>query len=80
MVRKQVYITEQEERQLKKYARKRRVTQAFLIRDALGRYFSERPEGYANPLDAIIGIGKGGPKDGAINHDHYLYGVPKKQP
>jgi AbrB family looped-hinge helix DNA binding protein len=27
-----------------------------------------------NPLLKIIGIGKGGPKDGGVNHDKYLYG------
>ncbi len=27
-----------------------------------------------NPLYGVIGIGKGGPPDGAENHDKYLYG------
>lgn len=27
-----------------------------------------------NPLLKIIGIGKGGPEDGGVNHDKYLYG------
>lgn len=27
-----------------------------------------------NPLYGIIGIAKGGPSDGAENHDKYLYG------
>ena len=31
-----------------------------------------------NPLEAIIGMCKGGPVDGAENHDHYLYGAPKR--
>ncbi|MBI3922638.1 MAG: hypothetical protein HY318_14545 [Armatimonadetes bacterium] len=27
-----------------------------------------------NPLYGLIGLGKGGPPDGAENHDQYLYG------
>ena len=27
-----------------------------------------------DPLDAVIGICKGGPRDGAQNHDKYIYG------
>lgn len=30
-----------------------------------------------DPLDAVIGIGEG-PTDGAEQHDHYIYGWPKK--
>ena len=29
-----------------------------------------------DPLDKVIGIRKGGPKDGAQNHDKYIYGDP----
>jgi predicted DNA-binding antitoxin AbrB/MazE fold protein len=29
-----------------------------------------------DPLDAVIGICKGGPRDGADNHDKYIYGDP----
>jgi bifunctional DNA-binding transcriptional regulator/antitoxin component of YhaV-PrlF toxin-antitoxin module len=32
------------------------------------------PEAPRNPLLGIIGILKGGPADGAENHDAYLYG------
>ena len=30
-------------------------------------------------LNQIAGTAKGLPPDAAENHDHYLYGVPKKQ-
>ena len=35
-----------------------------------------------NPLFGIIGLVKDplGPTDGSVNHDHYIYGVPKKFP
>ena len=29
-------------------------------------------------LKPVIGIAKGLPPDASINHDHYLYGLPKK--
>ena len=29
-------------------------------------------------LKDVIGIAEGLPADSSINHDHYLYGVPKK--
>jgi predicted DNA-binding antitoxin AbrB/MazE fold protein len=32
-----------------------------------------------DPLDAVIGIGESGRKDGADNHDHYLYGTQKRR-
>jgi predicted DNA-binding antitoxin AbrB/MazE fold protein len=31
-----------------------------------------------DPLDAVIGIGDSGRTDGAEQHDHYIYGTPKK--
>jgi bifunctional DNA-binding transcriptional regulator/antitoxin component of YhaV-PrlF toxin-antitoxin module len=34
--------------------------------------------GKENPLLKIIGIGKGGPEDGGVNHDKYLYGSDPK--
>ncbi len=33
----------------------------------------------AETLKDFIGILEGLPEDAAINHDHYLYGTPKKQ-
>ena len=33
------------------------------------------PEDAYGPLRAMIGIGKGGTADGAVNHDKYLYGT-----
>ena len=45
---------------------------------------------YSNPIQTLLKMAKraeeidkkygySGPTDGAINHDHYLYGAPKKQ-
>ena len=32
-----------------------------------------------DPLDAVIGIGESGRTDGAENHDHYIYGTPRRK-
>ncbi len=31
-----------------------------------------------DPILQVIGICRGGPKDGAEQHDHYTYGSPKR--
>jgi hypothetical protein len=31
-----------------------------------------------DPLEAVIGIGDSGRTDGADQHDHYIYGTPKR--
>jgi len=31
-----------------------------------------------DPLKAVIGIGASGRTDGADQHDHYIYGTPKR--
>jgi len=40
---------------------------------ALTRPATPGERGADNPLLRLIGIGKGGPPDGAENHDRYLY-------
>ena len=49
MVRKQLYIDDEQEAALKRYAKERGVTEAELVRDALDRYLTEiaREEGDA---------------------------------
>jgi hypothetical protein len=37
-----------------------------------------RPRTLAERYAKFIGIAKGLPADGSINHDHYIYGVPKQ--
>ena len=32
-----------------------------------------------DPLAGVIGIGHSGRTDGADQHDHYIYGTPKRQ-
>ena len=32
----------------------------------------------SDPIDQVIGLCAGGPVDGAAQHDHYIYGSPKR--
>jgi hypothetical protein len=38
-----------------------------------------RPRSLAERLANVLGKATGLPPDASINHDHYLYGVPKRQ-
>ncbi len=39
---------------------------------------AQEPASFTERYAAVIGKAKGLPEDAAENHDHYLYGVPKK--
>jgi hypothetical protein len=38
----------------------------------------EEPASMADALRDLIGQAKGKPSDGSIQHDHYIYGTPKR--
>ena len=85
MKRKQIYLTEEHDRCLKELAADRGVSEAALIREALDTFLQPKAfEGFDrmedSPLWALVGLvdSPAGPTDGALNHDHYLYGGPKK--
>jgi hypothetical protein len=57
---------------------------AALVRDAIGLLLDGSPPAKLPPLEEdplwlAVGTGRGGPRDEAVEHDHYLYGVPKKR-
>jgi len=39
----------------------------------------KKPLSLAKRLNNIIGKASGLPPDASVNHDHYLYGLPKRQ-
>lgn len=85
MRRKQIYIAERQEEQLQELAEHRQVPVSHLIREAIDRYLVdqqppklERAEDH--PLWGIVGlVTDPTAPDGSINHDHYLYGAPKRE-
>ena len=57
---------------------------AEIIREAIGRFLdqpnepSALPDLESDPFWKVVGTVDGGPSDESIEHDHYLYGAPKK--
>ena len=78
--RPQIYLDQDQMSWLKLEASHRKTTMSNLIRDAVS-HLAERERkrvDWANdPLTKLVGFVKGGPRDGAVEHDHYIYGVPK---
>ncbi len=76
MVRKQIYIDEHLNENLKKVALMKKTSEAELVREALVDYFSRvREEGPENPLHELIAFCDKGRVDGSEDHDRYLYGA-----
>ena len=82
MVRKQIYITAEQNSRLRKAARKQRRPEAEIVRDALDRNLGTPPrkgKGFDDdPLWDIVGLSHG-PGDLSSNVDDHLYG-PMREP
>ena len=87
MVRTQVYLPQATHDALVERAKEQGLTMASQIRAALDEYFRrthDEDEGAIlqpnDPIFELIGKFDSGLTDVAINHDHYLYGTPKRNP
>jgi hypothetical protein len=87
MVRTQVYLPKATYTALVERARREGLTMAVQIRAALDEYLQrsqDEAEGPIlqpdDPLFAMMGIFDSGVDDLAVNHDYYLYGMPKREP
>ena len=82
LVRKQVYITEEQEQLLKRAARRGRQTEAEILRAALDQALRPKAvskgQSVRDPLWDIIGVGRTEDGDVAQNVDHYLYGSARR--
>jgi hypothetical protein len=79
MVRKLVELDPAQADAVKRIARRRRVPEASVLREAVTDYLAghDQPESGPpadHPLWAIVGIGKHGPTDGSVNYKRDLYG------
>jgi hypothetical protein len=87
MVRTQVYLPQATYKALVERAEKQGLTMAVQIRAALDEYLQRtqteedgpilQPD---DPLFSMMGIFDSGVNDLAVNHDYYLYGMPKRAP
>jgi len=86
MVRTQVYLPRNIYKRLQARADKHGLTLAVQIREALESYV-ERVEAEADegilraddPIFKMVGMFDSGLGDLSVNHDHYLYGAPKRE-
>ena len=78
--RKQIYLDAASDNTLKKLAKETGLSTAEHIRRAVKRYVDQynqtRAGKVSDPLLDLIGIcdDTDAPQDGALHHDHYLYG------
>ncbi len=78
--RKQIYLDAASDNSLKKLAKETGLSAAEHIRRAVKSYVDQcgriRSGRASDPLLDLIGIcdDTGAPSDGALHHDHYLYG------
>ena len=83
MVRKQIYIDEELDQGLKTLSARTGEPEAAHVRAALRGYLEAHrpPVDAADPLLEMIGLvdDARGPSDVAEEHDHYLYGAPKRR-
>jgi hypothetical protein len=80
----QVYFTEELHRHLKEYARRKEISMAEVIRQAVCRYLEDESltaQDWENdPIHKMIGMAKDvNVTDASENHDYYAYGFPLKR-
>ena len=86
MVRTQVYLPRNIYERLQKRAKENDLTLAVQIREALEGYLEQMvaAEGSIlradDPIFQMIGAASSKEGDLSVNHDHYLYGWPKREP
>ncbi len=86
MVRTQVYLPRDIYQRLQKRAEENDLTLAMQVREALVDYLErthvdEAPILHADdPIFQMIGAASSQEGDLSVNHDHYLYGWPKREP
>ena len=72
MTRTQIYLTDEQRRQLEVLAETRDTTMSRVIREAMAEYVA-RHLVERDPLLDIIGLGHSGLGDGSVHHDRDIY-------
>lgn len=80
--RTQIYFPEDLYRKISKRARQESKSSAQVIREAVVEYLSKKEaqeiDWEGDPIFKLVGIFKSDVTDLSVNHDYYLYGMPKK--
>jgi hypothetical protein len=70
LVRKQTYLTKEQDLMIKKLAHSRGISEAEVLRSAIDRYLKEAGlMPYRDPLRDIVGMVRTGVGTGSTNHD-----------
>lgn len=79
-VRKQIYLTVQQNEELKSLATMKDVSEASIIREAVATYFTNEKDKLRgeNPLSKLVGLGVSKLTNSSLQHDECLYGVDDK--
>lgn len=78
MHRAQLLLEEWQYEQLKSEAESRDESISKVVRDILGEYLRKRSEQGRSRLAGICGIADGPAEAIGLDHDHHLYGAPKR--
>jgi hypothetical protein len=79
MVRTQICLTPEEHQFVDSESRRKGVAMAAVIREMIEEKMRVPDEAWAKFLAPVPDDPNWeGPEDGSINHDHYIYGCPKK--
>jgi len=79
MVRTQIYLNRTEHEFVMAEAGRRNVPMAAVIRRFIDEKMAIPEDAWAdNPMLRNSDAEAAGPEDGSINHDHYVYGAPKR--
>lgn len=73
MVRKQIYITPEQNKLVYKLSVREKVAEAEIIRRAIEEYLRKQIPMPENPLTEIVALGRSGNKSGSVEHDHEIY-------
>jgi microcystin degradation protein MlrC len=78
MIRTQVYLTEEQARDIKDRARREQRPDVEVIRELIDRGRQETQAGKKKPVASMLArldkLGLTGPTDLSVNHDDYFYG------
>lgn len=87
MLKTYLYIPEQLEEKLKLTAKTQKKSKAEVMREALREGIGALERKQAGGAEVLLKLAKmakkygvKGPRDGSVNHDYYLWGLPKKNP
>ena len=83
IVKTQITLTKKQYDQLKSRANELKSSLSKIVEQALDNYFEPEEKSQIfteeDPLWQIVGTVESEITDGSINHDHYIYGTPKRQ-